>query len=217
MNWNDYEAVWKRQEPPVGAGADITGLFATFASKSRKLHGVVRVRDIAEASAGVFVSCILAFLWWKLGQTAWPIGISIALTLGVSALFVRERLRSHRFQLSADAPLLAKVENDIALLRHQRRMVQSLWVWYLGPCAAATIIIYVVIYRREPAWSPMRGSAMLMGFGAFFALVYWFAWEINRRALRKGIEPRLEELEKMVDDLRDPKQGGSASTSRERD
>jgi len=22
MNWNDYEAVWKRQEPPLGPAAD---------------------------------------------------------------------------------------------------------------------------------------------------------------------------------------------------
>jgi len=201
MNWNDYEAVWKRQEPPIGSRAELPALFASFESRSRRLHGVVMVRDFAEAGAGVFVPCVYAFLWWKLGRDAWPMAIAIALILGISALFIRERLRAHRFRLGADAPLLAKVETDIALLRHQRRMVKNLWLWYLGPCAAAIFIQSAVFYRREPAWSPLREPAVLTVFGAFFALLFWFAWEINRRALRKRIEPRLEELEKMYDDL----------------
>jgi MFS family permease len=205
MNWNDYEAVWKRQKPPIGSTAELPALFATFESRSRKMHGVVKVRDFAEASAGVVGSCIFALLWWKLGKTAWPMAIAIALLLGVSALFIRERFRARRFRLSPEAPLLAKIENDIALLRHQRRMVKALWIWYLGPCAGSTFTVFAVLYRRQPAGSPMRDPAMVMGFGAFFALTYWFAWAINRRALRKEIEPRIEELEKMYHDLQTPK------------
>jgi hypothetical protein len=204
MNWSDYEAVWKRQEPPVGANADLPALFASFESRSRKMHAVLMVRDLAEAGAGILVSSFYVFFWLKMGKGAWPMALAIVLILGVSAIFVRERSRARRYRLSADASLLAKVENDIALLRHQRRMVKSLWIWYLGPCAAAMFIQCSVIYRREPAWSPLHEPVILLIFGAFFALLFWFAWEINRRALRKRIEPRLQELEKMHANLRDP-------------
>ena len=37
MNWNDYEAVWKRQELPVGADADLATLRETFETKRRKM------------------------------------------------------------------------------------------------------------------------------------------------------------------------------------
>jgi len=205
MNWSDYEAVWKRQKPPIGADADLPGLYATFESRSRKLHGVVKVRDFAEAGAGIFVSAIYALFWWKMGRAAWPMAVAIALILGVSAVFVRERFRARRLRMSPDAPLLAKVLNDIDLLKRQRRMVRTLWLWYLGPCAVAMFIQGAVIYRREPAWSPVREPLFLLSFGAFFALLFWFAWAINRRALRKGIEPRIKELEKMYNDLQTPR------------
>ena len=197
MNWNDYEAVWKRQELPVGANADLPALFASFESRSRKMHAALMVRDLAEAGAGVLVSGFYVFFWMKMGKGAWPMAIAIVLILGISAIFVRERFRAHLYRRSADAPLLAKVESDIALLRHQRSMVRSLWIWYLGPCSAAMFIQFFVIYRREPAWSPLHEPVILLIFGSFFALLFWFAWEINRRALRKRIVPRLAELEKL--------------------
>ena len=40
MNWNDYEAVWKRQALPVGADADLATLRETFETKRRKMAAV---------------------------------------------------------------------------------------------------------------------------------------------------------------------------------
>jgi hypothetical protein len=201
MNWNDYEAVWKRQEPPVGETADLAGLRTTLEARSRKLHGVLLVRDFGEAGAGLLVAAALAFAWWRLGRTAWPMALAIGLLLGISAFFIRERFRARRLRPDADAPMLAKVEADLSLLRRQCRLVRTLWAWYLGPCAAAVALTVGVIVRREPKWSPLRDPALLAGLGFLFALVFWFGWELNRRALRRRLEPRLAELEKLRRDI----------------
>ena len=201
MNWNDYEAVWKRQEPPVGETADLAGLRTTFEARSRKLHGVLLVRDFGEAGAGLLVAAAFASTWWRLGAAAWPMALAIGLILGISGFFLRERFRTRRLRPSADAPMLARVEADLALLRRQCRLVRLMWVWYLGPCGAAIALVFGVLVRRQPPGSPLRDPALLAGFGFFFALVLWFAWEINRRALRRRLEPRLAELEKLRRDI----------------
>ena len=165
------------------------------------MHGAMVVRDLAETRAGLVVVGAYAFFWWQLKAAGWPMAVAIALVLGVCGFFVRERFRARRVRPGADATLLAKVDADIAELRHQRRLFRTVWAWYLAPCAGAIAIQVAVVIRRVPSWDPLRGAAVLLGFFALFALVFWLAWHINRRALRRQIEPRLDELEKLRREL----------------
>ncbi len=181
--------------------AEVSSLRSTFESKSRKQHASILVRDYAEAGAGLAVSVVYAFFWRQIGNSGWPMAVAIVLILAVSGLFLRERVRARRSRLGTDAPLLAKVDHDIAELKHQCRLLRSLWTWYLGPCALAISIQIGVIYRRSAPWGPLRDPWVLLGFAVFFAIVLWIAWVINQNALKNRLLPRLEELEKLRRDL----------------
>jgi hypothetical protein len=162
------------------------------------------VRDILEASAGIVVILAFALIWWKQGRAGWPMALAIGCILWVTGFFVRERIRAHRNRLGSDAPLLAKVEADIAELRHQRRLLAGVWTWYLAPCLAAILIGLATIILNMPA-KELAGLPghwpLVAGFlGAYLGLVgllFWFIGLANCRAVRKRIEPRLEELEKL--------------------
>ena len=147
MNWSDYETIWKHQELPVGADADLSNLRETFESKRRKMAKGLFARDLLEGATGLLVSGVFANVWWHMGKPGWPLAFAIALILGISGFFVRERNRAHRHRLGADAPLLAKIEADIAELRHQRHLLFHLWSWYLAPLAAAVVIIGITLVR----------------------------------------------------------------------
>jgi hypothetical protein len=201
MNWSDYEAVWKRQEVPVGAAADPAKLLESFERKSRKLHAAIQVRDWAEGGAGIFVAGIYAFFWWKVGKAGWPLAFAIALILFVSGKFARERWRAKRTRIGADAPMLAKVDADIRELRHQAHLLRTLWAWYFAPITGAMAIQLGLIVHRSPSWDPIREPIVLLVFCGFLGLVTWFAWEINRRALRKRLQPRILELEKLRSEI----------------
>ncbi len=197
MNWSDYEAVWKRQPLPLGNEANLNELLESFEAKRRKLHAALLVRDYSEAGAGVLVSIACAFIWWKMGTAGWPIGIALLLVLGVSGVFVRERVRIKRFRFGADAALLAKVEADLALLRHQRHLLHTIWWWHLGPIFAATLIVHFTLALHSPPWAPQRDPIFNGGFVGFYLLLVWLAWWINYRTGRKRLDPRIEELEKL--------------------
>ncbi len=201
MNWSDYEMVWKRQKPPVGAAADVKDLRDTFETKRRKMTAVIRVRDYAEATAAGIVVVAFCFMWWQQGRAGWPIGLAILLTLRVGAVFVRERFRVRRSRLSAEATLLAKIEADLAELQHQRQLIGKLWRWYLGPVLAAMIIVGATITHSRPPWDISHDPIFVTGFWLFNAAAFWFAWKINQQALRKQIDPRIAELEKLRRDL----------------
>ena len=214
MNWNDYEAAWKRQELPVGAKADLDILKATFESKHRKMAAVLSASDLLEAGAGV-VSCVAyGFVWSKMGRSGWPIAISIALVLAVVAVLIRERVVARRNRLGPEATLLAKVEADMAVLHRRRRLTMGLWIWYLGPTALSMVIVGQTICASRPEMDIARDPFFLGGFYAFFALLLWFAWEINRRAVIKRLDPRLEELEKLRREISSEGEPSSAGPGR---
>jgi len=204
MNWNDYEAVWKRQELPVGVEADLANLKNTFETKRRKMAAALLVRDWLEIGACGVVVVSYGFYWRQIGPAGWPMGVAIVLILGVAAFFLRERLRARSRRLGVDVPLVTKVEADIAELRHQCRLIRSLWVWYLAPCAGAMAIHCWMIIQRSPAWSPLRHPLGMFCIGIILAATIGFVCVINRHALRKRLEPRLAELEKLHRELQQP-------------
>jgi len=197
MNFNDYEEIWKKQELPRAVDATPTNLRETFETQRQRLAATLIARDLTEAFAGVI--CLIGYgeYWKQIGRDGWPMGLAMALILGVTLFFVRERLRVRRNRLPTNAPLLAKIEADIAELRHQRRLLSKVWVWYLAPILAALLLHASVILRHvKPS-----GWERLLGAGAFIALIFWAAWALNRQAVRKWIEPRLAELEKLHRDI----------------
>lgn len=200
MKLSDYEAVWKRQPLPRGMDADLDELKRTFETARRKMAATFLARDWLELLACAFMTVVYALFWKKVGPDGWPMGFAILMILLVAGVFIRERLRTRRNQLGADASLLAKISADLAELRHQRRLMQRAWLWYIAPCAVAMLIHASVIVRRTRPWDPLREPVSIAVILAFVTLLCRGVWTIHRRAVRLRIEPRIAELEKLQRD-----------------
>lgn len=208
MNWTDWEMIWKRQELPQGADAEIETLRQTFEAKSRKLARGVLVRNVSETAAGLLVSAVFAYAGFRMKRHGWPLGIAVALVLGVTGVFVAEMVRARRRQLGAEAPLLVKLEAEIAEIRRQRRLLLTLRVWYLAPLAVAMVIVVLTVMWNDPMSALLLKEPFVLfaltAYGVFCVLLFWAVWVMNRRAVRKQLDPRLEELEKLHRSLFSP-------------
>jgi hypothetical protein len=201
MNWNDCEAIWKRQPLPLGKSADVAEVRRNFDEKRRKMATLLLARDLMESGAALVVAAAIAFLWWQTGRNGWPFGLAIILVLGVGGVFVRERLRARRNRLGSDATLLAKVEADIAELQHQRQMFLRMRTWYLGPVFAASLVVSLMLISRAKMWDAARSPWFQLTFIVGYLLLGWFTWIINRREVTRRLDPRIEELELLRRDL----------------
>ena len=204
MNWNEWEFVWKRQDLPVGAGADVAKLMETFEAAHRRMARVLLVRDLTEASAGVLVSGVFAFTAWRMGRAGWPIAIVVALCLGVTGVFLWERVKARRTRTGPGAALLEKVEADLAELRHQRSLLTNVAWWYLAPLFLACMIVMATVTARTPHGSLQRAPLFMAGMILFFLALYVGVWVINRRAVTKQLDPRLAELDKLRREILSP-------------
>ena len=203
MNWSDLEALWRSQNLPAGPEADLAALERGFEAKRRKMARGFFWRDVREAAAGLFVAGVFAHTGWQMGRAGWPIALAVVLMLGLTGFFVQQRVRAHSRRLGSDAPLLAKLEADLAELRHQRRLLLSVGKWYLAPCIAAAAIVACTALVHAPivlSAKLLAGVSMLL----ILALTCWGVWALNRWAVRKCLAPRLEELEKLHQALLSP-------------
>jgi len=212
MNWSDWEFVWKRQQPPIGAAADVAQLAATFEAKRQRMARALLVRDISESAAGVLVCALLALFWRRMGPDGWPMGIAIALTLGVTVFFCLERIRVHRGRLGPEAPVAVRIAHQLAELRRQRRLLYNIIPWYLAPLGASWALVVFAALRVGASHAPpgyfmdlMRNPATAAFIIGYFVIVvplcFWGAWFMNRRAVLRHIDLRIEELEKLLREL----------------
>ena len=212
MNWNDWEFIWKRQAPPAGGVADVAELAATFEAKRRRMERVLLVRDYSEAGAGVLVCAVLVVFWRKMGLDGWLMALAIVLTLGVSVFFCLERVRAHRGRLGPEAPITARIARQLEELRRMRRLQYNIIPWYLAPLGASWALILFAALRAGARHAPpgffmdlMRNPATAAFIIGYFAIVvpltFWGAWFLNRRAVIKQIDPRIDELERLQREL----------------
>lgn len=202
MNWNDLGLVWRRQNLPLAAGADLASLTRAFETSSRKLARKLFWRDLREVAAGLLLIWFCARTLWHGGKAYWPFALALLLMLGLMAFFLRERIRARRMRPEPNTPVLAKLEGDIVELRHQRRLLINVATWYLAPCGVSWAIGLATLVINDPDYRlgrhhPIRLVCYIIG----GLLLGWGIWALNRRAARKKIEPRIVELEKLRNDL----------------
>lgn len=195
MNWTDCAAAWKRQEVPAASAAEVAALEASFESRRRQMASARRVRNLIEGSAGPVVALCLAILWWTTGRSGWATALAILLILaGSTAVFGAAwlgRIRARRSRPGADAPLLIRVDTDIADLQRERRQLLTMRTWSFAPVYAAVLLIpFVFILKRY-------GVSFPIAFSGYYAAVVLLASVHNRREVRKRLDPRLDELERL--------------------
>lgn len=200
MNWNELKTTWASQKLTTTPLTDPEALRRDFEAKRRRFARTFFWRDVREAAAGLFVAGVFAYVGWQMGRVGWPIALAVVLMLGLTVFFVRERLRAHQQKVGADASLVAKLEAEIAELRRQRGLLLNVGTWYLAPCmgAAAIVAATALIHAPKPLAAKLAAGAIML---ILLALVSWGVWALNRWAVRKQIEPRLAELEKLHQSL----------------
>ena len=212
MNLSDYEAIWKRQEVPLGMAADLADLKNTFEVKRRKFERTIVLRNSIEGVGGIIGSVGLILLpWWLFGITGWPFILGVMIILGVSSIFLRDMLRFRRVRLGPEASMLAKLENYIAELHHERHLFAHVGKWYVTPYFVAFSLYFYGFLRHA---GPRIGSDELIALFttpntlAWIVIlistptlaIFWW-WRDVQSSIRLRIDPRIEELEKLRQSL----------------
>lgn len=200
MNWNDLNSIWRSQQDRVFSEADFASLQKTVETKHRQLARTLFWRDIRETAACLFVTGVFGYRWVQGDLAFWPFVVSVTILLGLLVFFIKELVRARRNRVRPDASLLAKLDADIAELKHQRYLLLNVATWYLAPVFVSWAIVVVSSFINDSAQHRSHPLSFAIYVVASL-LLGWGIWALNRYVVRKSIEPQLKETEKLRSDF----------------
>ncbi len=173
---------------PLWTAADADAAFtdpAACAARASAFERTIKRRNRRERSAGwiqlpVWAGLAGFFLW----QGEWLTGISLLLC-GAGVLVVLRNLARRAGNLPAlpEEPCLAHLERQYS---HQRKALESVPLWYVGPLVPGTLAFFAAVTFRtaqNKGWSAAIDGALSpfgITFGVFLAVIL-----LNRFAARR--------------------------------
>ena len=205
MNFEDLRNVWQ-EEPARQPDENVKAILATVRRKARAFDRSIIWRDARETVAAVIVA--VAFGWTGVaanneGASPWLCWIAAVIPLGVAAFLLVDRRCVRRLRPKSGETVLEEIDGALAEVRHQVWLLRNVLWWYIIPLAAAALLFLFFVVRQTPLPAAARvivAAVMLV----IIAVVNIVVWRINRHAVRKHLEPRIEELKRLRETLAAP-------------
>ncbi|HEY2828379.1 MAG TPA: hypothetical protein VGJ04_12330, partial [Pirellulales bacterium] len=171
----------------------------------RDFSATILRRDVLE----VLVGLLLLPYWIYKGLTSslpWTWWLTVPAILWCIGFFLIDRMRHPQTPSDPGEPLLKCVKNSLTQVEHQIWLLRNVFWWYLLPFTISILAFFAhSAWRMSDNWLGAVGGAM--PFFVFLWGTYCFIDYINQLAVCSKLEPRRQELLKLLAGL-----GGDDST-----
>jgi hypothetical protein len=200
MNFENLQKAWQSQDANTKVTIDADMLLKEIRRNQRQFRTVILGRDVREV--GVCALMTLGFLAWGISWQWWSLCLLAFCCFGVGAFFVVDRLMQRRKQPIKNDSLQACIESSLFQVNHQIWLLKNIFWWYLLP-----ILIGLGAVIGSIVWNNRgNGLAAMIMLGAVFTFTYgfsyWIVYRVNQNAVRKELDPRRQELEALLTNLK---------------
>lgn len=189
---------WRSQDR---VSVDAESLLGVMRRNQRSFRATIFWRDFREVV--ILVACAVFFTYTGLDRQHYSWLVLACLCVGVGLFFIVDRLWHRRPEAGKGEALADCARNSLAEVRHQRWLLKNIFWWYLLPpsIGMAAVAIEYGLLAWQRSGSPLAGVATagsLIGVAVVVDVSMYF---LNRWAVRKELEPRIRELEALLDTL----------------
>jgi hypothetical protein len=199
MNFEELQKAWQSQ----GAGAQVTINAEVLLKEVRRnqLHFRAGIfwRDAREVGVAAFMTWL--FLHWAIRDREWALYLLAFGCCFVGVFMLADRWLQRKRQPVRNDTVRTCAESSLSQVNHQIWLLKNVFWWYLLPIQAGlAALIGSVVWQTRFA-----GLAVIIGLTAFAlicGLLCWGVYKLNQFAVRKGLEPRRQELETLLSSLK---------------
>lgn len=194
MELEDLRSAWVRQGE-AGAAADSSAELRRVRERARELTTTVARRDRLETLVAL---ALLPLFAWVAYRTSRPVSRVGAAILVLACALIPLRLRWARGATpDPTLPTAEFLRRERERVQAQVRLLGSVLFWYLAPLGLGVVLLV--------GGSP--GSAgWKIAYAVFVTAFFGWLLHLNRRAVATELEPRLQELDRMLAALRNDRE-----------
>ena len=208
MNFDDYQKAWQAQDSRPNVALNADALLEEVRRKQQGFRRMIFWRDVRE----VGVAAVLVPVFIHSGLTvSWTLHLAAFGCFVVGADMVLDRRRQKRKTPDVHASLKEWAATSLAEVNHQIWLLQNILWNYLLPLGVPIVLFFGWCAGSLPLPIPARVFSFLVLSG-FVALVDVGIYWLNQYAVRKGLEPRRQELAELLRSI-DPEQPGAGIKS----
>jgi len=196
MNFDELQKAWQSQNPGAKVTINADVLLKEVRRNQWHFNAMVFWRDVREVGAA-FLGAMFFLYFGLIRERSWPSCLLALACLWIGLFMLADRRIQRRKKPATSDPLRACIQASLIQVNHQIWLLRNVFWWYLlppgiGMAAGSGSVVWQLHAAGWPALRPVVISTVLCAF--FFWGVYW----LNQYAVRKGLEPRRQELESLL-------------------
>lgn len=198
MNFEELQQAWQSQGPAPRLTLHADLVLKEVEHNRKHFVRMIFWRDVREAVPAIAVSPVFFKVGLEYRQWVWFVpGLA---ALGVAFFLVGDRWVRRKQKPAATDPLGACIQASLMQVNHQIWLLKNVLWWALLPLGLSLELIYFFVAWR--LWGAGLGLSPfvlsnILGMPLLFYGIYW----LNQYVVRKGFEPRRQELEALLADL----------------
>jgi len=199
---DSYQQAWQAQSSQSRVTIDADLLLQEVQRNERDFQAIIFRRDFGEVAIGL----IMLPVWFYLGVTQslpWTWYLTVPVLVWVVGFVLVYRMRHKQECSKPDEPLLHCVQRSLIEVENQIWLVRNSFWWYILPFAISILAFtFHVSWLRSRDWLDALDDVNSVVFIVFVAIFYFLYYK-NQVAVRWQLEPRRQELLKLLASLGD--------------
>ena len=197
MNFEDFQKTWQQQEVMPKISVDTNLLLKEVRRKQQQFRRTIFWRDVREV--GVAALLVPSFIASGL-KISWTLHLCALGCFVVGAFMLLDRWQQKKKTPDLNGSLKDCAATALAEVSHQIWLLKNILWWYLLPIFVPIMIFFGWVAWRVPASITEKISHLLPQV-SFVVLLYAGIYWLNQSCVKKNLEPRRQELEKLLNEI----------------
>ncbi len=203
----ELKEIWRNSSQMENIKFDLSRLLMEFHKKAANLDKVIRKRDMREIGASVFGIILFGYFAYELPFWVSKVGCSLSIGWFVYIVYKFRNNRKTKLQVDLTLPFKVQLERQQKNIKQEAHFLNSVFYWYVLPPFIANLII--IFGAGDPSlydWNPrldllpitLESKITMICFLALFSgFVVW----LNKRAVKKTLNPIIDEINRIQEQL----------------
>jgi len=197
MNFEELQKTWQTHDAGPKVTIDADALLKEVRRNQQQFWATIFWRDVREVGIAALLAPLFAYWGWK-GQ--WASYLCAFGCFVVGADMVLDRFQQRKKTQDVHSSLKDCAATSLAEVSHQIWLLKNVLWWYLLP-----LYVPIMVLFGSAAWGmpgPVAAKILfLLILTGFVTVLYGGIYWLNQFAVNKNLEPRREELEKLIDQI----------------